>query len=560
MLGFKYVKELYANDSDFVDVFVASDKRSFGKFYKHDGYLFRKNKLCVPNSYMHELLVREAHSGGLMGHFRVKKTLETLHEHFYWPNMKKDVIRTCNSCIACRKAKSKDSKGKRFSKMAYFIPCHKSDDATHIADLFFRDVVQLHGVPRSIVSDRDAKYLKFAYDMSIHSSTSYSPFEIVYGFNLLTPMDLIPLLVDTRASLDGQKKAELVKSIHQKARLHIEKKNDQYATQVNKGRKRLIFKHGDWILEHINDNTYKADLPGEYNMSATFNAFYHSPFDAGSDLKMNPFEERGNDVIQSALSIKDPFLVPEGPITRAQAKKINEAMKGLVQATLDKFNSNSIHKRSIFKMGLKEEEPALFGGRIEGWNILFWAPVSMNPMTEMGLWNFEGRIWTEMEEAESVSVSSRTKIVSSLALSYYENKDSISSWVAMTEEAVNSCNCEGHFALGMSSRVNQGPFEGLGAVSGRLGGTVLVSSYSSTIGVSVGNCDGEGSLEPVDDSEGEVKCSKGTECAAYCLLGWLGCLSLACGGGFEAGGVSTLVGCLGGVVEEDGTKVEACVF
>ena len=47
----------------------------------------------------------------------------------------------------------------RFLKMAHFIPCHKSDAAVNVADLFFREIIRLHGVPNTIVSDRDTNFL-----------------------------------------------------------------------------------------------------------------------------------------------------------------------------------------------------------------------------------------------------------------------------------------------------------------------------------------------------------------------------------------------------------------
>jgi hypothetical protein len=71
LLGFEYMKELYDNDSDFADIYNACRHSAFGKFYLMDGYLFKKNRMCVPASSLHE-----AHSGGLMGHFGVAKTLD----------------------------------------------------------------------------------------------------------------------------------------------------------------------------------------------------------------------------------------------------------------------------------------------------------------------------------------------------------------------------------------------------------------------------------------------------------------------------------------------------
>ena len=70
------------------------------------------------------------------------------------------------------------------------------------------------------------------------------------------------------------------------------------------------------------------DLLGEDNISATFNVSDLSPFDVGDDLRMNPFEERGNDENQQAF--KDSLHVPVGPITRARSKKIKEALNGLI--------------------------------------------------------------------------------------------------------------------------------------------------------------------------------------------------------------------------------------
>jgi hypothetical protein len=111
------------------------------------------------------------------------------------------------------------------------------------------------------------------------------------------------------------------------------------------------------ILEKINDNAYKVDLPSEYNVSATFNVYDLFPYDAGDDSRSNLFE-RENDGHHGRLNLKDLLQVLDESITRLRAKKIKEAIQGLVQSTWAEF-ANLSSKTSTFKLGLKEEEPAL---------------------------------------------------------------------------------------------------------------------------------------------------------------------------------------------------------
>jgi hypothetical protein len=86
-----------------------SAKGACDGFFMHKGYLFKMGRMCIPSGSLQELLVREAHSGGLNGHFGEKKTYELLKEYFFWPSMLQNVHKVIEICVICKKAKGKEN-------------------------------------------------------------------------------------------------------------------------------------------------------------------------------------------------------------------------------------------------------------------------------------------------------------------------------------------------------------------------------------------------------------------------------------------------------------------
>jgi hypothetical protein len=202
-LGFEHLKEMYQEDSNFKEAYeeygnpLLRDNKSWSEYLIQDGLLFKRSQLCIPRCSMRDNLLKEKHSGGLARHFGHDKTFAQLSSLYYWPGMREDVKKFLDRCKICQHGKGKrqntglyhplpiperpwdeismdfvlglprTKKGSdsifivvnRFSKMEHFIPCQKTNDATHIVNLFFREVVRLHGFPRSIVSDRDTKFV-----------------------------------------------------------------------------------------------------------------------------------------------------------------------------------------------------------------------------------------------------------------------------------------------------------------------------------------------------------------------------------------------------------------
>nr|GEV30349.1 hypothetical protein [Tanacetum cinerariifolium] len=203
-----------------------------------------------------------------------------------------------------------------FSKMDHFIACSKIIDATHVSNLYFREIVRLHDGQTEVVNRSLGSMLRcyakknirqwnlllpqieFAYNHSKNQPTGCSQFEVVYGRNLVIPLELVPFPTNSSFSGDASERAGQFKKLHAQVCGHISKQNKWYRKKANKHRKHVEFKEGDmvWlhlqkerflqgsysklkskgagpfkVLKKIGESAYKIDLLADYEVSNTFN-------------------------------------------------------------------------------------------------------------------------------------------------------------------------------------------------------------------------------------------------------------------------------------------------
>nr|GEW17046.1 putative reverse transcriptase domain-containing protein [Tanacetum cinerariifolium] len=198
-----------------------------------------------------DMIMHESHKSKYSIHPGSDKMYQDLKKLYWWPNMKADIATFVSKCLTCAKVKAKHQKRSgllqqpeilewkwekitmdffsglpripsgydsiwvivdRLTKSAHFLPMKKTDSIEKLAQLYLKEIVYRHGVPVSIISDRDRTngqserkiqtledmlrayaidfgnswdrhlpLVEFSYNNSYHASIKAAPFEALYG-------------------------------------------------------------------------------------------------------------------------------------------------------------------------------------------------------------------------------------------------------------------------------------------------------------------------------------------------------------------------------------------
>ena len=189
---------------------------------RDDSMVVKGQRMCVPEyGELKRDIMEEAHSSAYAMHPGSTKMYRTLKEHYWWNGMKKEITSFISRCLTCQQVKVEQQKPARkiqlllipewkwekiimdfvaglpqtqrqhgaiwvivdqLTKSAHFLPVNVEDSLEKLAQLYVDEIVRLHGVPVSIVSDRDPRItssfwpsLQTALGTRLYFSTTFHP-------------------------------------------------------------------------------------------------------------------------------------------------------------------------------------------------------------------------------------------------------------------------------------------------------------------------------------------------------------------------------------------------
>jgi hypothetical protein len=165
---------------------------------KEEGSLMHKNRIYVPSSReLRNLVLKKMHDVRYVGHLDYQKIITAVISQFFWSGMKKDIVDYITRCIECQKMKVEHKhpagllqplpipKNKwefitmdfitglhrmnkkhnsimvvveKLTKDAHFVLVKTTHTLANIEEIFMKEISRLHGIPRTIISDKDTKF------------------------------------------------------------------------------------------------------------------------------------------------------------------------------------------------------------------------------------------------------------------------------------------------------------------------------------------------------------------------------------------------------------------
>ena len=352
VVGFSILPDLYPVDPFFGKIWTDAQQGDNAHYVIVNGFLFKNCRLCIPDRSLCLQVICELHCEGHVGRDR---KLQLVTASYFWSTLRRDVERFVVRCGICQASKGHASnvglylplpissqpwtdismdfvldlprtqRGHhsifvvvdRFSKMVHFIPCKKTTDAVQVTTLFFRKIYKLHGLPLSIISDRDSRFLshfwrslwrllrtsldmssayhpqtdgqtevinralgdllrclvgdnicswdsvlfqaEFAQNHAVNRSTGYSPFHVVYGFLPRGPIDLSIAPDQTRSHGRACDMIDDFANIHQKVKANLEVASSKYKASTDSHRHDVQFNVCDKVCAVLTKDRFPSN-------------------------------------------------------------------------------------------------------------------------------------------------------------------------------------------------------------------------------------------------------------------------------------------------------------